>query len=99
MRQSCPSDRCETGLRYFLASSDLLMDGGGAVLVRSAPGCSDGIIADGCSAPSTIEPLFAIDVASVVIEPLGVVVDEDEDDDGAVLGTALVNRNGTSSVK
>lgn len=68
-------------------------------MVRSAPGCSDGIVADGCSAPRTIEPLFAIDVAKVVIEPLGVVVDEDEEDDGAVLATALVNRNGTSSVK
>ena len=70
------------------------MDGGGAELVRSGAACSDGI-----SAPRAIEPLFAIDAARVVIEPLGVVVDEDEDDEDAVLATALVNRNGTSSVK
>ncbi len=87
---------------YFFASSDLLIHAAGAVFVNNEGCVSDGIIADGWRAPRTIEPLLAIDAANVNIEPLGVVVDdEDEDDetDEAVLTTALVKRNGTSSVK
>ncbi len=87
---------------YFFASSDLLIQGAGVVFVNNRGCVSDGIIADGWSAPRTNEPLLAIDAAKVVMEPLGVVVDDDEDDDetdDAVLPTALVKRNGTSSVK
>ena len=63
---------------------------------------SDGIIAEGCRAPRTIEPLLAIDAANVVIDPLGVVVDDedvDDETDDAALTTAFVKRKGTSSVK
>lgn len=81
---------------YFFASSDLL-------IAEEADACvSVGIIADGCRAPRTNEPLLAIDAANVVIEPLGVVADDDEEDeetDEAVVTTALAKRNGTSSVK
>ena len=71
-----------------------------AVLINEAGCVSDGIIADGCSAPRTIEPLLAMEAASAVIEPLGVVADDgNDDDDAAVAATALVKRAGTSSVK
>ncbi len=88
---------------YFFASSDLLIDAAGAVFINNGGCVSDGIIADGWRAPRTNEPLLAIDAAKVVIESLGVVVVDDDDDDDeiedAVLTTALVKRNGTSSVK
>ena len=87
---------------YFFASSDLLIHAAGPAVLDKDDCVSDGIIAEGCRAPRTIEPLLAIDAANVVMEPLGVVVDdEDEDDetDEAVLLTAFVKRRGTSSVK
>ena len=78
------------------------MHAAGAALFKNGACVSDGIIADGCSAPRTNEPLLAIDAARVVMEPLGVVADDEDEEDEteeAVLTTAFVKRNGTSSVK
>jgi hypothetical protein len=88
---------CIFGLpAYFFASIDLLMHAAGAKLLNNDTGCSDGIIADGCSAPSTIEPLFAIEAANVLTVGLDAVADDDDD---AELTFVLVKRTGTSSVK
>lgn len=79
-----------------------MIEAGGAALLINADCVSVGIIADGCNAPRTNEPLLAIDAARVVNEPLGVVADDDDEDDDtddAVFVTALAKRIGTSSVK
>ncbi len=61
-------------------------------------GVSGGIIDNGWRA---IEPLLTIDVANVVIEPLGVVVGNEDDDEEDDVGLTIVfiKRTGTSSVK
>lgn len=58
---------------------------------------STGIIDNGWCA---VEPLLIIDVVNVVIEPLGVVVDNEEtDEDDVGLIIVFIKRTGTSSVK
>ena len=95
--------RYETSLQFFLSKGVYFFASSDLLIAAAAGACvSVGIIADGCKAPRTNEPLLAIDAANVVIEPLGVVAEDDDEEDetdDAVFTTALAKRNGTSSVK
>ena len=90
------------GLVYFFASSDLLLL---ELMAKfgSNGGVSGGMIDNGWRVLCAIEALLIIDVVSVVIEPLGVVVDKDDadvdDTDDVGLTIVFINRTGTSLVK
>lgn len=76
----------------------------GAKLDSNGGGVSGGIIDNGWREPCTFEPLLIIDVVNVAIEPLGVVVGNEDDDDEADaddvgLIIVFIKRTGTSSVK
>jgi hypothetical protein len=83
---------------YFFASSDLLLHEISARFGSNGGGVSGGMIDKGGRVP-----LLIIDVVNVAIEPLGVVVDNEDDDDPDAddVGFTLVfiKRTGTSSVK
>ena len=70
----------------------------GAKLESSGGGVSSGMFANGWR-----EPLLIIDVVNVAIEPLGVVVGSEDDDeadaDDVGLTIVFIKRTGTSSVK
>lgn len=83
---------------YFFVSSDLLLQEMGAKLESNGGDDPGGMIDSGGK-----EPLLIIDVVSVAIEPLGVVVGSEDDDeadtDEVGLTIVFIKRTGTSSVK